>query len=329
MTNPPKRQLSKAKATEPIPIDRSSSPLTPSQSSSRISGSSARDQTGDSRLESNYHIMVKKHAETKSQLDNLDANIEQINGRFNGMKETFTNIIEAINQLLTRVTTPSTNPRAVPPHIKQEDLSAEKTYSFHLKHSLKDPMALHQLIHSDCEMLKLNGDNFLTWEHQINTTLDFVFHTKGFLQGNNWNTLNADQNPAVVILLQSSVDRLLSTAVVTSKKPEDIFKSLCTRCKRGDQQHKFSLMNRLRDFYGAEHPESNDQMLAEFQDFYLELKQQNINTEELFGLILQTVIKPPLDVDENAFRNNLNHRLNTAGKNISLDRCGKKNRLSR
>ncbi|KNZ52640.1 hypothetical protein VP01_3497g2 [Puccinia sorghi] len=181
-------------------------------------------------------------------------------------------------------------------------------------------MALHRSIHSNCETLKFNGENFLAWECQINTTLDFVFHTDRFLQGNNWNTLNADQNPAVVILLRSSVDRLLSTTVASSKQPENIFKSLCNRCKCGDRQYKVSLVNRLREFYGVECQESNDQSLAEFQEFYLELKQQNVSTEELFGLILQSVIKPPLNVDENAFRNNLNHQLNTTGESLSLDR---------
>ncbi|KNZ60534.1 hypothetical protein VP01_153g1 [Puccinia sorghi] len=277
IANPPKHQSSKAKATEPPPFDQSLLPLTPIQSLSRISGLSTRDQPGDSCLESKYQMTVQKHG-------------------------TFTNIIDAINKLLAHVIAPLTaTPQAVPPHldIKQEDLSADKTYSFHLKHFPKYPMALHCSIHS----------NYKTLNHS---------HTSLVLRG-----------------------LTTVTAVVSSKKPKDIFKSLCTRCKRGDRQHKVLLINTAKKTCSTvcmiqpsfdsqslccaktsshvnrvwitawlEHAacqlqarlESNDQTLAEFQDFYLELKQQNIIMKELFGLILQSVIKPPLNVDENSFQ---------------------------
>ncbi|POW12527.1 hypothetical protein PSHT_08069 [Puccinia striiformis] len=89
-------------------------------------------------------------------------------------------------------------------------------------------------------------------------------------------------------LLRSSVELSMRNMLTKVKGPKAIYNAICTTCKRAT-------------------------------DFYLELQQKAISGEELFGLILQSVIKPPLDVDEHAFRNNLNHRLNTAATTPLLD----------
>ncbi|KAI9612095.1 hypothetical protein H4Q26_008186 [Puccinia striiformis f. sp. tritici PST-130] len=45
----------------------------------------------------------------------------------------------------------------------------------------------------------------------------------------------------------------------------------------------------------------------------------NLLIDELLGLVLQSVAKPPIGVDENVFRNNLNHRLNSTTPAPLLD----------
>ncbi|POW07679.1 hypothetical protein PSTT_08092 [Puccinia striiformis] len=182
-------------------------------------------------------------------------------------------------------------------------------------------MNLHRSIHSKVIALKRSGENFVAWERQINETLDFVFHTDDFLNTPSWDLLHIEHLPSVTILLRSSVELSMRNMLAKVKGPKAIYDAICTTCKRGDRQYKLSVISRLRDFYHAEQQSSNAEFISQFQDFYLELQQKAITGEELFGLILQSVIKPPLDVDEHAFRNNLNHRLNTAATTPLLDQA--------
>ncbi|KAI7955267.1 hypothetical protein MJO28_005667 [Puccinia striiformis f. sp. tritici] len=167
--------------------------------------------------------------------------------------------------------------------------------SFNQKHFMKDPMALHRSIHTSVELLKFNGENFIAWQQQLNTTLDFVFLTDRFSEKAHWNKLSAEHEPLVTLLLRGSVEPLL-------------FKS-----------RKITIVNKLKDFYAYEQQESNAELIAQIQDFFLEVSQQNLLIDELLGLVLQSVAKPPIGVDENVFRNNLNHRLNSTTPAPLLD----------
>jgi hypothetical protein len=80
------------------------------------------------------------------------------------------------------------------------------------------------------------------------------------------------------------------------------------------------LILQLNDFYHYERQNSNDELISQFQRLYFEIKQKKISTEELFGLMLQSIVKPPVDADENSFWNNLNHRLNTSATVPTLDK---------
>jgi hypothetical protein len=193
--------------------------------------------------------------------------------------------------------------------MKQEDNTSPE-YSFHMKSFLEDLMALHHSIHSDVKYLQFNGDKFTAWEHQINTTLDFAFHTNNILNNNGWIVLNPNHKLSVTILLCSSIDKALSTSVASSKTPAAIYKLISDQCRRSDRQHKLNLVARLREFYFREKQTSNATFLLKFQELLVEVQQKHINLEELLGLILQNVVQAPISANKNAFRNNLNHRLN-------------------
>jgi hypothetical protein len=99
------------------------------------------------------------------------------------------------------------------------------------------------LIHSEVEYLQFNGKNFTSWERQLNTTLEFVFHKDNFLNKNGWVLLNINHKPSFTILLCSSIDKVLSIAVAGGKSPREIYKLICDRCKRSDRQHKINIVN--------------------------------------------------------------------------------------
>ncbi|KAI9621919.1 hypothetical protein H4Q26_015354 [Puccinia striiformis f. sp. tritici PST-130] len=213
--------------------------------------------------------------------------------------------------------------RDPPPHTaKREDNESDgdgPRPSFNQKHFMKDPMALHRSIHTSVELLKFNGENFIAWQQQLNTTLDFVFLTDRFSEKAHWSKLSAEHEPSVTLLLRGSVEPLLFKSVRNSRKPAEIYRNLKTRCRRSDRQRKITIVNKLKDFYASEQQDSNAELIAQFQDFFLEVSQQNLSLDELLGLVLQSVVKPPIGVDENSFRNNLNHRLNTSTPAPLLD----------
>ncbi|KAI7960629.1 hypothetical protein MJO29_005697 [Puccinia striiformis f. sp. tritici] len=95
-------------------------------------------------------------------------------------------------------------------------------------------MALHRSIHTSVELLKFNGENFIAWQQQLNTTLDFVFLTDRFSEKAHWNKLSAEHEPLVTLLLRGSVEPLLFKSVRNARKPADIYRTLKTRCKRSD-----------------------------------------------------------------------------------------------
>ncbi|KAI7938875.1 hypothetical protein MJO28_014454 [Puccinia striiformis f. sp. tritici] len=291
MSNLIGRSLSKAK--QKAQSDRSDSPLTPLPSTSHPTPQDGRHRNDNDRRQS------KEVDDVERQFLNYDikyraamrGNIE------NGQR---------IGELTEHIS-------------REEPITDPSQLTFNQKHFMKDPMNLHRSIHSKVIALKRSGENFVAWERQINETLDFVFHTDDFLNTPSWDLLHIEHLPSVTILLRSSVELSMRNMLAKVKGPKAIYDAICTTCKRGDRQYKLSVISRLRDFYHAEQQSSNAEFISQFQDFYLELQQKAITGEELFGLILQSVIKPPLDVDEHAFRNNLNHRLNTAATTPLLD----------
>ncbi|KAI9622401.1 hypothetical protein KEM48_007292 [Puccinia striiformis f. sp. tritici PST-130] len=135
--------------------------------------------------------------------------------------------------------------------------------SFNQKHFMKDPMALHRSIHTSVELLKFNGEKFYC----------LATATRHYLR---------------------LLEPLLFKSVRNARKPADIYRTLKTRCKRSDRQRKITIVNKLKDFYAYEQQESNAELIAQIQDFFLEVSQQNLSIDELLGLVLQSVAKPLL-----------------------------------
>jgi hypothetical protein len=317
-----KQKPSKAKMTE-ITQQEIQSPLP------RLEGAKDNpDNLAAQVYKLNLHNRANMHTATlaqqasdqaNSRLDKIESQIGQMVTAIN----TATDSINLVNRAVATLQSTSQGSTSKTPHritqAKPEDKSSPK-YSFHMKSFLKDPMALHRSIHSDVKYLQFNGDNFTAWEKQINTTLDFAFHTKNFLNNNGWTILNPDHKPSVTILLRASIDKALSTSVTGSKTPAAIYKLISDRCRRSDRQHKLNLVARLREFYFMERQTSNATFLLEFQELLVEVQQKHINVEELLGLMLQNVVQAPISANKNAFRNNLNHRLNTSTEIPSFDR---------
>ncbi|KAI9621185.1 hypothetical protein H4Q26_013385 [Puccinia striiformis f. sp. tritici PST-130] len=328
MSNLIGRSLLKAK--QKAQSDRSDSPLTPLPSTSHPTPQGKRHSTDNVRRQSKeidevsrqflnydikYRTVMRGNTENGQRIDELSEKLSRVEDKFDALSE-------KLDQFFPGAPDPrDPPPRDPPPHqIKQEGPPTEPlSPTFNQKHFMKDPMNLHRSIHSKVVALKRSGENFVAWERQINETLDFVFHTDDFITNSSWDLLHTEHFPSVTILLRSSVELSMRNMLAKVKGPKAIFNTICVTCKRGDRQYKLSLVGRLRDFYHAEQQTSNAEFISQFQDFYLELQQKAISSDELFGLILQSVILPPLDVDENAFRNNLNHRLNTATTTPLLD----------
>ncbi|PLW50849.1 hypothetical protein PCASD_01135 [Puccinia coronata f. sp. avenae] len=123
-----------------------------------------------------------------------------------------------------------------------------------------------------------------------------------------------------MILFRSTVNQVLSTATAVAKTPIAIYQFLSDCCKQSNRQHKLNLVAHLREFHSAKRQVSNANFMQEFQEFFVEVQQKHINIKELLGLVLQSIVKPPVSADENTFRNNLNHRLNTSVNIPSFDR---------
>ncbi|OAV85458.1 hypothetical protein PTTG_30509 [Puccinia triticina 1-1 BBBD Race 1] len=294
-----KRQGSTSKGKSAAPKERSSSPLA---SLASISQANAGDLT-------NEHIL--SNHKTRNLIRALDFKQTKLEGKIN-------NIIDAVNKINNHI---KANHKQ-PPHFKQEQSTVipAPTYSLNQKQFMKDPMALHRLIHSDVEYLQFSGKNYSAWERQVNMTLDFVFQCENFLsKPTNWVLVDDDQEPAVVILLRGLVEKKLQGIVNSLRQPKTIFEKLKARCKQNDRQNKLALIGKLREFYLSKRQPSNNELLSQFQEFFLEIQQKKIANEEFFGLILQSIVRPPIDVDENLFRNNLNHRLNTSTTIPTLD----------
>ncbi|POW13152.1 hypothetical protein PSTT_03893, partial [Puccinia striiformis] len=200
-------------------------------------------------------------------------------------------------------------PPRIPPSAKTDES---------MKHFMKDPMALHRSIHTSVELLKYSGENFIAWQQQLDTTLDFVFLTDRFTEKERWSKLSAEHEPSVTLLMRGSVEPLLYKTVRTTRKPADIYQTLKTRCKRSDRQRKIGIVNKLKDFYAYEQQDSNAELIAQFQDFFLEVSQQNLSLDELLGLVLQSVAKP-LSVSTRNVPQQLNHCLNSANPAPLLD----------
>ncbi|PLW40517.1 hypothetical protein PCASD_08858 [Puccinia coronata f. sp. avenae] len=318
----PKRNQSKGKASERVqnPELRSSSPLVAEPATSVHSQNDLATQLH--KLETRYKAALRTSSEAKDIAEINSERMVDIEKQIGHMVDAINGITDSVNalQTVTAANTSSSRPSTInTPPVKTEEDPTPK-YSFRMKNFLKDPMALHRSIHSEISYLKFNGENFTHWERQLNTTLEFVFHKDDFLNSNGWSLLDHDQRPSVTILLRSSIDKVLSTAVSGGKTPKEIYKLICDRCKRCDRQNKLNIVNQLGNFVASERQSSNSIFLQQFQDFVIELKQKKITVDELLGLILQSIIKPPTSSDENAFRNNLNHRLNTLTETPSFDR---------
>ncbi|PLW30898.1 hypothetical protein PCASD_15488 [Puccinia coronata f. sp. avenae] len=186
--------------------------------------------------------------QANSCLDKIKTQIGQMVSAINTAMDSINSVNRAVATLTTSFqgSTSKTPHRTTP--MKQKDNSSPK-YSFHMKSFSKDPMALHCSIHSNVKYLQFNGNNFTAWERQVNTTLDFAFHTKNFLNNNGWVVLNPNHKPSVTILLRSSIDKALSTSVAGSKTPAAIYKLISSQCQKSNQRHKLNLVAHLRKFY--------------------------------------------------------------------------------
>jgi hypothetical protein len=179
-------------------------------------------------LDSKFQSIQSGNHETRNNLGCINHKVIKLDLKING-------VVKAVNALANSITAS----REHPPHMtKREETprAAEPTnYSFHQKHFMKDPMALHRSIHTTIEYLKFGGKNYTAWEQQINATLDFVFCRKDFLsKATNWLMILDDQEPSVVILLQSTLDQNLLATVSSTCKPKEIFDKLEASCKRND-----------------------------------------------------------------------------------------------
>ncbi|PLW23244.1 hypothetical protein PCASD_09248 [Puccinia coronata f. sp. avenae] len=274
------------------------------------------------KIELKNKAAMRTSAEARNATKQTTRRLGKLEEQIGCMVNAINKVTDGINTVNAKVATLASNAEYAEStsrnYAKPEEEASPK-YSFHMKNFLKDPMSLHRSIHSTIEHLQFNGANFTLWERQINTTLDFVFHTNSFLSSNGWLLLNLNHRPSVTILFRSTVDQTLSTATAGAKTPIAIYQVITNRCKRNDRQHKLNLVSRLRDFHLAERQVSNAVFLQEFQEFFVEVQQKHINIEELLGLVLQSIVKPPVLADKNAFRNNLNHRLNTSADIPSFD----------
>jgi hypothetical protein len=231
-----KRNQSKGKASERVhtPEFQSSSPLVAEPSTSVQSQNDLATQLH--KLETRYKAALRTSSKAKDIAEVNSKRMVDIEKQIGHMVDAINGITDSVNALRTATAANSTSSRhtALPtPTVKTEDDPTPK-YSFHMKNFLKDPMALHRSIHSEVSYLKFNGENFTQWERQLNTTLEFVFHKDDFLNSNGWPLLDNDQRPSVTILLRSSIDKVLSTAVSGGKTPKEIYKLICDRCKRCD-----------------------------------------------------------------------------------------------
>ncbi|KAA1135203.1 hypothetical protein PGTUg99_013403 [Puccinia graminis f. sp. tritici] len=308
-----KSSTSKAKMTDERP-ERSDSPLT---SLSQIAPGELTDEHirhNFKDLDVKFRTIQTSNHETRNELGRIDHKVLKLDLKLDG-------VIKAVNALTDSITAS----REQPPHLVKREETPRNTdnnqYSFHQKHFMKDPMALHRSIHTTVEYLKFGRKNYTAWEQQINTTHEFVFRREDFLsKSTNWLMIDDEQEPSIVILLRATLDQNLLATVTSTRKPKDIFDKLEASCKRNDRQVKLELISQINDFYHSERQNSNDELLSQFQRLYFEIKQKKISTEEFFGLMLQSIVKPPIDVDENSFRNNLNHRLNTSATVPTLDK---------
>jgi hypothetical protein len=185
---------------------------------------------------SNMHttILAKQALDqANSRLDKIKTQIGQMVSAIN----TKTDSINSVNRAVATLTAPSQGSTLKTPHcttpLKQEDNSLPQ-YLFHMKTFLKDPMTLHHSIHSNIKYLRFNEDNFTAWGRQVNTTLDFAFHTNNFLNNNGWVVLNPNHKPSATILFLLSIDKALSTSVAGSKTPAAIYKLISDQCQRRD-----------------------------------------------------------------------------------------------
>ncbi|KAA1116774.1 hypothetical protein PGTUg99_017263 [Puccinia graminis f. sp. tritici] len=265
-------------------------------------------------LDLKFRSIQSGNHDTRNDIGRIDHKVIKLDLKIDG-------VVKAVNALADSISAS----REQPPHMIKRDETPRPveptTYSFNQKHFMKDPMSLHRSIHSTVEYLKFGGKNYTAWEQQINATLEFVFRREDFLsKSTNWLMIHDEQEPSVVILLRSTLEQNLLALVTSTRKPKDIFDKLEASCKRNDRQNKLELISQLNDFYHYERQNSNDELIGQFQKLYFDIKQKKISTEELFGLMLQSIVKPLINADENSFRNNLNHRLNTAATTPSLDK---------
>jgi X-X-X-Leu-X-X-Gly heptad repeat protein len=275
------------------------------------------------KLELQHKSAMQTSAEAKNATEQTTCRLGKLGEQISRMVNAINQVTNGINTVNAKVATLASNAEhaesASRNYAKPEEESLPK-YSFHMKNFLKDPMSLHRSIHSNIKYLQFNGANFTLWERQINNTLDFVFHTNSFLSTNGWLLLNPNHRPSVTILFRSIVDQTLSTATAGAKTPIAIYQIITDCCKRNDRQNKLKLVSRLRDFHSADRQVLNAVFFQEFQEFFVEIQQKHINIEELLGLVLQLIVKPPVLADKNTFRNNLNHRLNTSADIPSFNR---------
>ncbi|PLW30729.1 hypothetical protein PCASD_18447, partial [Puccinia coronata f. sp. avenae] len=167
------------------------------------------------KLELKNKATMRASAEARNTTEQTTRRIGKLEEQIGCMVNAINKVTNGINTVNAKVATMASAAENVEStsrtYAKPEEESLPK-YSFHMKNFLKDPMSLHRSIHSNIELLQFNGANYTLWERQINTTLDFVFHTNSFLLSNGWLLLNPDHQPSVMILFRSTVNQVLFTA---------------------------------------------------------------------------------------------------------------------
>ncbi|EFP78585.1 uncharacterized protein PGTG_04541 [Puccinia graminis f. sp. tritici CRL 75-36-700-3] len=204
-----KTSTSKGKATD-IPQERSDSTLT--SLSQLVPGELSEEQIIHNLkdLDTKFKTIQAGNHETRNEIGRIDHKVIKLDLKIDG-------VIKAVNNLADAIS----HSREDPPHLmKREDtprVVEPQPYTFNQKQFMKDPMALHRSFHNPVEYLKFGGKNYSAWEQQINATLEFVYRREDFLsKSTNWLTVHDDQEPSLIILLRSTLEKNLLATVAST-----------------------------------------------------------------------------------------------------------------
>ncbi|PLW04387.1 hypothetical protein PCASD_26865 [Puccinia coronata f. sp. avenae] len=115
------------------------------------------------KLELKNKATMRTSAEARNATEQTTRRIGKLEEQIGRMVNTINKVVNGINTVNTKVATMASAAENVEStsrtYAKPEEESSPK-YSFHMKNFLKDPMSLHQSIHSNIELLQFNGANY-------------------------------------------------------------------------------------------------------------------------------------------------------------------------